>query len=113
VNTSSPISGRYGETHTEEKTFSEQVPVVAPANSTVTCQAYVSTVPVAIPFVADAVLTYDDGRTVRGKMRGTYNGVQAYDLQVHWGVPRTVQALSADRRVSVQVPALFAEPATV
>jgi hypothetical protein len=39
--------------------------------------------------------------------------VQAYDLQVHWGVPRTVQALSADRRVSVQVPALFAEPATV
>jgi hypothetical protein len=106
------VNARYGETHTEEKTFAEQVPVVAPANSTVACQAYVSTVAVAIPYVADAVLTYDDGRTVRGKVRGTYNGVQAYDMQVHWGVVKTMQVRTADRREAVQVPAIFAEPAT-
>ena len=59
-------------------------------------------------FFAIDVLTCGDGHTAGRKTRGTYNGVRAAGAL---GMPRTVQALRAGRRVPVRVPALFAGPA--
>jgi hypothetical protein len=84
VSVGTTYSYTWGEQKSITKKYSESLPVKVPAHSRVTCKASASTAYVSIPYIADATYYLTNGKQLRGKLQGEYQGVIAYQLQATW-----------------------------
>ncbi len=55
-----------------------------PPHSQVICRASLSTVQITLPYTSDAIYHLKNGKRLRGKLKGGYQGTKAYQTQVSW-----------------------------
>ena len=66
------------------KKYSASTSGKVPPHSRVTCNASLSTVQITLPYSAEAIYFLKNGKRLRGKLKGGYQGTKAYQMQVFW-----------------------------
>jgi hypothetical protein len=66
------------------KRYSTSISCKVPPHSQVICSASHATIQITLPYSAEVIYSLKNGKRLRGKLKGEYQGTKAYETQISW-----------------------------
>lgn len=91
ISASVTSTSNYGESTTTTKSFSEDIPITCPANSSVKVDMVCQQGKLDVPYTATVTMVFDDGTRTSFQIKDTFSGVSSYNVTTVFNKPVGLQ----------------------